>query len=67
MKQKAIYFLKNRQTMLLAGDEDSEKYKHGEVLPALIRDGWKIASISMTASAAVNDDQVLGIAVLESL
>ena len=67
MNQKAIYFLKNRQTMLLAGDGDDPRCKHGEVLPALLAEGWKIVSIHMTASAAVNDDQVLGIAVLERL
>jgi hypothetical protein len=37
----------------------------GEVLPLLLANGWKVVSISMTASAAVIDDQVLGIAVLE--
>lgn len=64
-QQKAIYFLKNRQTMILAGDEDAKRLQYGEVLPALLADGWRVASISMTASAAVNDDQVLGIAILE--
>jgi hypothetical protein len=67
MRQKVVYFLKNRTTMLLPGDPDLERYKHGEVLPALLADGWKLASVHMTASAAVNDDQVLGIGILEAL
>ena len=69
MKQRLVYFLKNRQTYLLRGDAEAEtpENKMGEILPVLLKDGWKVVSISMTASAAVNDDQVLGIAVLEKL
>jgi hypothetical protein len=51
----------------LKGDPDEERIENraGEILPLLLSNGWRIESIFMTASAAVNDDQVLGIAVLE--
>lgn len=67
MQQRLVYLLKNRQSFLLKGDPDGERIENraGEILPVLLGAGWKVVSISMTASAAVNDDQVLGIAVLE--
>ena len=67
MRQRLVYLLKNRQSFLLKGDAEAELVENraGEILPKLLADGWRVVSISMTASAAVNDDQVLGIAVLE--
>jgi hypothetical protein len=67
MHQRVVYLLKNRQSFLLKGDPEDDRIENraGEILPLLLRDGWVVRSISMTASAAVNDDQVLGIAVLE--
>jgi hypothetical protein len=68
MQQRLVYLLKNRQSFLLKGDDETEVIENraGEILPWLLANGWKVVSISMTASAAVNDDQVLGIAVLEN-
>jgi hypothetical protein len=67
MEQRLVYLLKNRQSFLLKGDADGDRVENraGEILPLLIGTGWRVVSISMTASAAVNDDQVLGIALLQ--
>jgi hypothetical protein len=67
MQQRLVYLLKNRQSYLLKGDPDDDciENRAGEILPVLLKNGWLVQSISMTASAAVNDDQVLGIAVIE--
>ena len=67
MQQRLVYLLKNRQSFLLKGDPDEERVENrsGEVMPLMLGSGWRLVSISMTASAAVNDDQVLGIALVE--
>lgn len=68
MNQRLVYLLKNRQSFLVKGDPEADRAENraGEILPVLLAAGWQITSISMTASAAVNDDQVLGIAILET-
>ena len=65
--QKVVYALKDGKTHLLAGDSEANKYKGNEnkVLPLLLEAGWRIKKVSMTASAAVNPDQVLAILILE--
>jgi hypothetical protein len=67
MEQRFVYLLKNRQSFLLKGDADAERVENraGVILPLMMSTGWRVVSIWMTASAAVNDDQVLGIALVE--
>lgn len=67
MHQRVVAVRKDGGSFLLLGDPEagSDKNRMREILPTLLEQGWIIRSIHMTASAAVNDDQVLGLAVLE--
>ncbi len=69
MKQRLVAFRKDGGSFVMKGDVDdrSEANERRAILPKLLADGWKIASVHMTASAAVNDDQVLGLVVLEKI
>lgn len=67
MDQKLVAIRKDGKTFLLAGDPDAQMPEQAAmaVLPKLLAQRWRIVSIHMTASAAVNDDQVLGLALLQ--
>lgn len=64
-REKVVAVRKDGGTFLLKGDREDPDRSRMDVLPKLLEDGWKIRTIHMTASAAVNDDQVLGLVVLE--
>jgi len=65
--QKLVSVRKDGGSFVLAGDADAATPANSgrAILPKLLADGWRVASIHMTASAAVNDDQVLGLVLLE--
>jgi hypothetical protein len=67
MQQRLAMIRKDGGSFVLAGDPDwpSPDNSTRQMLPRLLEAGWRIVSIHMTASAAVNDDQVLGVAILE--
>jgi hypothetical protein len=69
MKQRLIAVRKDGGTFVMKGDaeERSDANEKRAILPKLLADGWRIVSLHMTASAAVNDDQVLGLVVIEKL
>jgi hypothetical protein len=62
-QERVVYLLKDGRSHLLVGDRPGPGIEGG-ALPSLLVEGWRIRSVHMTASAAVNPDQVLGIAVL---
>ena len=66
-RQKLIAIRKDGGTFVLKGDSDASLTENQElgILPRLLDDGWRIETLHMTASAAVNDDQVLGLALLQ--
>jgi len=65
-KQRIVYLLQSGQSHVMAGDADEALLARKDaVLPFFLTQGWRIARIEMTASAGVNPDQVIGIAILE--
>jgi hypothetical protein len=63
-QQKIVYLLKDGGSQTLQGDQDWG-WQNRDALPVLLGNGWRITRIDMTASAAVNPDQVLAIVLLE--